>query len=107
MKKDVSATRWNERPADQALHEIYLSTAKWNESYYKDGAFDNLLATARRELDFNKRKALYVKAQNHLWETAGTLIPYHVTKLVGVSKRVKNLDSVKNDAVRWHMISVN
>ena len=70
-------------------------------------AFDNLLATARRELDFNKRKALYVQAQNHLWETAGTLIPYHVTKLVGVSKRVKNLDSVKNDAVRWHMISVN
>jgi peptide/nickel transport system substrate-binding protein len=107
MKKDVSATRWNERPADQALHEIYLSTAKWNESYYKDDAFDDLLATARRELDFNKRKALYVKAQNHLWETAGTLIPYHVTKLVGVSKRVKNLDNVKNDAVRWHMISVN
>ena len=107
MKKDVSATRWNERPADQALHEIYLSTAKWNESYYKDGAFDELLASARRELDFNKRKALYVQAQNHLWETAGTLIPYHVTRVVGVSKRVKNLDKVKNDAVRWHVISVD
>lgn len=107
MKKDVSATRWNERPADQALHEIYLSTAKWNESYYKDGAFDKLLASARRELDFNKRKALYVQAQNHLWETAGTLIPYHVTRVVGVSNRVKNLDKVKNDAVRWHVISVD
>ncbi len=107
MKKDVSATRWNERPADQALHEIYLSTAKWNESYYKDPAFDALLAEARRELDFDKRKALYVAAQEHLWETAGTLIPYHVTRLVGVSARVDNLDAVKNDAVRWHMITVD
>ena len=106
MKKDVSATRWNERPADQALHEIYLSTAKWNESYYKDEAFDALLAEARRELDFDKRRALYVQAQEHLWETAGTLIPYHVTRLVGVSARVTSIDAVKNDAVRWHLITV-
>jgi len=107
MKKDVSATRWNERPADQVLHEVYLSTAKWNESYYKDEAFDALLAAARRELDFDKRRALYVQAQEHLWETAGTLIPYHVTRLVGVSSRVKNLDAVENMSVRWHLITVD
>jgi len=106
MKKDVAATRWNERPADQALHEIYLSTAKWNESYYKDEKLDAMLGDARRELDFDKRKAIYVAAQEHLLETAGTLIPYTVTKLIGVSSRVSNLDEVKNDAVRWHMITV-
>jgi peptide/nickel transport system permease protein len=44
MHEDVSATRWNERPADQALHEFYLSTARWNESFYQDEAFDALLA---------------------------------------------------------------
>ena len=107
MKKDVVATRWNERPADQALHEIYLSTAKWNESIFKDAKFDAMLAEARRELDFDKRKALYVAAQAYLWENAGTLIPYHVTRLVGVSSRVSNLDEVKNDAVRWHKITVS
>ncbi|MEP4038033.1 ABC transporter substrate-binding protein [Pseudophaeobacter sp.] len=107
MKKDIAATRWNERPADQALHEIYLSTAKWNESYFKDEAFDTMLADARRELDFDKRRQLYVDAQTHLWENAGTLIPYHVTRLVGVSARVSNLDNVKNDAVRWHLITVD
>ena len=106
MKKDVVATRWNERPADQALHEIYLSTAKWNESYYSDEEFDAMLAEARRELDFDKRRAIYVAAQEHLLETSGTLIPYTVTRLVGVSSRVSNLDEVKNDAVRWHMITV-
>ena len=107
MKKDVAATRWNERPADQALHEIYLSTAKWNESYFKDEAFDAMLADARRELDFDKRKEIYQAAQQHLWENGGTLIPYTVTKLIGVSSRVQNLDQVKNDAVRWHKITVD
>jgi len=107
MKKEVAATRWNERPADQVLHEVYLSTAKWNESYFKDMAFDEILASARRQLDFNKRKALYIKAQEHLWENTGTFIPYTVTKVVGTTSRVNNLDEVKNDAVRWHKITVD
>jgi len=107
MQKDAVTTRWNERPADQALNEIYLSTAKWNESYYKDDAFDALLAQARQELDFDKRRALYIQAQEHLWETAGTLIPYHVTRLVGTTSRVDNLDAVENNAVRWHLVTVN
>ncbi|MEI4196873.1 ABC transporter substrate-binding protein [Roseovarius sp. E0-M6] len=107
MQKDAVTTRWNERPADQALNEIYLSTAKWNESYYKDDTFDALLAQARQELDFDKRRALYIQAQEHLWETAGTLIPYHVTRLVGTTSRVDNLDAVENNAVRWHLVTVN
>ena len=106
MKQTVTATRWNQRPADQALHEVYLSSAKWNESYYRDPAFDKLLASARRELDFGKRKALYEGAQQHLFETAGTLIPYHVTRLVGTTARVKDLDAVENMAVRWHLVRV-
>lgn len=107
MKETVSMTRWNERPADQALHEIYLSGAKWNETFMNEPEFDALLASARRESDFDKRKALYVEAQEFLWENAGTLAPYHVTRVVGVSLRVKTLDEVKNDAVRWHMITVD
>ena len=106
MQKDVYATRWNERPADQVLHEVYLSTAKWNESYFKDADFDQMLADARRELDFEKRRALYVVAQEYLQENSGTLIPYHVTRTVGVNSRVENLDNVKNDAVQWHLITV-
>jgi peptide/nickel transport system substrate-binding protein len=107
MKKDVSMTRWNERPADQVLHEVYLSTAKWNEGFYKDDGFDALLGEARRELDFDKRKGLYVQAQEHLQDTSGTLIPYHVTKLVGTTARVSNLDPVENMSIRWYKITVD
>jgi len=42
MKKDVAMTRWNERSADSVLHEVYHSSAKWNESYYKSSSFDEI-----------------------------------------------------------------
>jgi peptide/nickel transport system substrate-binding protein len=106
MQKSVSATRWNERPADSALHEIYLSTAKWNESYYKDADFDAMLGKARRELNFEKRKALYVGAQEHLYKTTGTLIPYHVSKLYVMNSRVSGIDAVENHTIRWNKVTV-
>ena len=107
MQKDAYATRWGERPTDQALHEIYLSGAKWNESYFNDPVFDQLLADARRELDFNKRKDLYVSAQQYLYENTGTLIPYTVTVLIAVSNSIQNLDAVISDSVRWHLVTKN
>ncbi|MEZ4662619.1 MAG: ABC transporter substrate-binding protein [Caldilineaceae bacterium] len=39
---------WRERPADQVLNEVWRSTAKWNESYYKNPAYDQLLDDAHR-----------------------------------------------------------
>lgn len=104
--KDAFATSWGARPADQALNEAFHSTARWNESYYDDPGFDHLLEKARNELDFEKRRALYVAAQDYLFETSGTLIPFHVTQLVGLSKRVRNLPPVRNAAVRWHLVTV-
>ncbi len=107
MKKPAVGTRWGERPADQALNEIYRSHAKWNESYFDDPTFDNMLDIASQELDFDTRRALYVAAQEYLFENSGTLIPYHITQLVGLSTRVHDLDAVKNDAIRWHLVRVD
>ncbi|WP_299844166.1 ABC transporter substrate-binding protein [uncultured Roseovarius sp.] len=106
MQKDAVGTAWGERPADQALNEIFRSTAKWNESYFKDPTFDAMLDIASQELDFYKRRALYQGAQEYLFENSGTLIPYHITQLVGLSPRVHDLDAVKNDAVRWHLVRI-
>jgi len=106
MQKDAVATRWNERPADQALNEIFRSDAKWNESYFDDPVFDRMLKEARRTLDYEERKSLYIEAQEYIFENSGTLIPYHVSQLVGLTSRVRNLDPVKNDAIRWHLLEV-
>ncbi|MEQ8899603.1 MAG: ABC transporter substrate-binding protein [Roseovarius sp.] len=106
MKKPAFTTSWGERPADQALNEAFHSSAKWNESHYSNPEFDRLLEAARAELNFAKRRALYIKAQEYLAETSGTLIPFHVTQLVVLSNRVTHFDPVPNDALRWHLVAV-
>jgi peptide/nickel transport system substrate-binding protein len=106
MKKPAFTTSWGERPADQALNEAFHSSAKWNESHYSNPEFDRLLEAARAELNFTKRRALYIEAQNYLAKTSGTLIPFHVTQLVVLSNRVTHFDPVPNDALRWHLVAV-
>jgi len=106
MKKDAFTTSWGERPANQVLNEAFHSQSRWNESHYSDPTFDRILEEARAELDFPRRRALYHKAQQHLAETSGTLIPFHVTQLVVLSGRVTHFDPVRNDALRWHMVAV-
>ena len=106
MKKDAFTTSWGDRPADQALNEAFHSTAKWNETYYANSDFDRLLEAARAELDFGKRRALYIEAQKYLAKNSGTLIPFHVTQLVVLSNRVTHFDPVPNDALRWHLVTV-
>ena len=105
-KRDVVMTRWNDRPADSALNEIYRGGATWNESFFNDPKFDALLDAARRELDFDKRKALYVQAQDYLWEHGATLVAYHVTDNVGSTTRVQDLDAVETFTIRWHLVRV-
>ena len=106
MKKPAFATAWGERPADQVLNEAFHSDSKWNESHYSNPEFDRLLEAARAELDFDRRRQLYLKAQDYLAMTSGTLIPFHVTQLVVLSNRVTHFDPVQNDALRWHLVAV-
>lgn len=107
MKKPAFMTRWNERPADAMLNEIYRSTSRWNESGLKDAAFDALLDSARREIDFAKRRALYIQAQHHLRDQGATLVAFHVKLNVGLTARVKDLDAADNFAIRWHRVKVD
>lgn len=107
LKKDAVLTRWADRPADAALNEIYRTTSPWDESHFNDPKFDSLLDAARRELDFDKRRALYQDAQKYLWENSGTLVTFHVKLAVGLTARVKDLDAVENFSIRWNRVKVD
>ena len=107
MKRPATMTRWNDRPADSVLNEVYRSGMKWNESGFKDAKFDTMLDGARSELSFERRRARYVEAQDYLWEQGGTIVGFHVNLLVGAASRVKNLDAVENFSIRWHKITVD
>jgi peptide/nickel transport system substrate-binding protein len=106
-KREVVMTRWNERPADSALNEIYRSGATWNESFISDPQLDAMLDAARRELDFEKRRAIYIAAQNRLNENGATLVAYHVTENIGMTSRVRDVDAVENFSIRWHLVKAD
>jgi peptide/nickel transport system substrate-binding protein len=107
MKKPVTMTRWNQRPADAILNEAYRGGGKWNESFFKDAKFDAMLDAARKELNFDKRRAKYIEAQEYLWENGGTMVGFHATLSVATTARVKNLDPVENFTIRWNRITVD
>ncbi|MEQ9488523.1 MAG: ABC transporter substrate-binding protein [Alphaproteobacteria bacterium] len=98
-------TGWSERPADQILNEAYRSTAPWNESHFKNAAFDEALDKARQELDFDQRKKLYGDVQELLWNEGGTLIPFHQSAIRVMSSKVSGVDEVAKYAVRYQNIA--
>ncbi len=107
IKKDAVMTRWNDRPADALFNEVFRSGTKWNESRFADPKFDAILDAARRELDFEKRKAKYAEAQEYLRQNSGTLVAFHATVFAGLTSRVKDLDPVEYLSIRWHLVKVD
>lgn len=107
MKRPATMTRWNDRPADGMLNEIYRSGQRWNESGLRDAKLDATLDAARSELNFDRRRARYIEAQDLLWENGSTIVGFHVNLLVGVVARVKELDAAENFSIRWNRIRVD
>lgn len=105
MVAPVSMTSWSQRAADQVLNEVFRSTSPWNESYFKNARFDELLDLARSSLDFEKSKGYYAEAQRLLFEEGGTFIGFFENGLRAVNRRVSGLPPVPEDYIRWHLIA--
>ncbi len=75
-KQPFSASYWGGRPTqDQMYSTAYLSTADWNDTRFKDPAFDKLIMEARAELDAAKRKELYSQAGMMIRDNGGLINP--------------------------------
>lgn len=106
MKAPASVTSWGERPADQILNEAWATGSSWNESYYANSEYDQTLRLARASLDQTAAKALYVKAQDILFQDGGTFIPYQEDGRQVLSARVKGVAPVGEDYLRWHLVDL-
>jgi peptide/nickel transport system substrate-binding protein len=104
MVKPVCITSWGERPADQILNEAYRSTSSWNETFYNNPKFDALLDQARAEQDFAKRKALYVAAQQMLFDDGGSFIAYNMNGVRVVNAAVTGFPAQNDDYVAWQLV---
>jgi peptide/nickel transport system substrate-binding protein len=90
LKAPFCAVYWGGRPtADNQLAQTFLSTANWNDTHWRDPAFDKLLLEARAELDEAKRGQMYAECQKMIWETGGMVCFAIGDYLDGYSKKVK------------------
>ena len=95
MVKPFVTSYWGERHADQALNEIFTCAAVekggWNETFWCNEEFDQLLADARAETDFDKRQALFQQAQALLAAEGGTINPFFRLSTRVLNARVQGI----------------
>ncbi|MFT5270912.1 MAG: peptide/nickel transport system substrate-binding protein [Yoonia sp.] len=104
MKKPFSAVYWSGRATEDWMFSIaYEAGVPWNDSQWdeKDSArFQELLVTARAELDSDTRRTQYFEMQQILRDDGGVLVPMFANYVQGLSNRIATPDTVGN---LWQM----
>ncbi|MEM8795891.1 MAG: ABC transporter substrate-binding protein [Pseudomonadota bacterium] len=76
MKHSFSAVYWGGRPVEDAMFTTaYAEGAAWNDTFWNNARFNELLIAARAELDEAKRREMYYEMQLILNEDGGAIIP--------------------------------
>ena len=91
-KQPFSASFWSGRPVQDQMYSVaYLSSAEWNDTRFNNVQFDEYLLAARAELDQDKRKAIYKKMGEILWEEGGLINPMFNQFIDGYSIKVRGV----------------
>lgn len=98
MKKPLFAGSWGPRPVpDMILTSAYASTAAWNEGAFSNARFDELLVSARGELDEAKRGEMYGEMQRILSNEGGSVIPFFRSYVYGRSNSIAHSGQLGSD----------
>ena len=76
MNKAFCMSYGSGRPTSDWVFTLsYYSQASWNDTFWKNDRFDELLLAARLELDTNKRAEMYSEMQQIVRDEGGVVIP--------------------------------
>ncbi|SEL24030.1 peptide/nickel transport system substrate-binding protein [Roseovarius azorensis] len=106
MKKPFSAVYWSGRSVeDQMFSTAYQCGASWNDSFWCNERFDELMIKARSELDEAKRREMYYEMQTLVSDEGGVMIPMFANYVFGNSTKVAHSDVMGSnwdvDGQRW------
>lgn len=95
MKEPVNVVSWNMRPTANAMMAIQFAPGgAWNDTFWNNERFGELLKISLAETDPAKRHAMHCEMQTLVHEGSGMVIPYHVNVLDGVSDKVHGIKNV-------------
>ena len=104
LKKPFSAVYWSGRATeDWMFSTAYEEGVPWNDSQWgreDSERFQDLLITARAELDPDKRREQYFEMQQILRDDGGVIVPMFANYVQAVSNKVASSDTVGN---LWQM----
>lgn len=109
MNKPWTAVYWSGRVTeDWMFTTAYAAEANWNDTFWKHDRFNELLKTARAELDPAKRREMYYEMQRIVRDEGGVVVPMFANYVFALADRVQhgtlagnwNLDGMKF-AERW------
>lgn len=88
-KKPFCMCFWGGRPTeDWMFSTAYAADAKWNDAYWQNKRFNELLVAARAELDESKRRAMYGEMQAIVRDDGGTIVPMYANYVDARSKKL-------------------
>jgi len=103
LKKGWCACYWSGRATeDWMFSTAYESGVPWNDTHWENARFQELLLTARAELDSNKRREQYTEMQMLLSQEGGTIIPMFANTVDAASTKLAHGPDIGNI---WQMDS--
>ena len=109
-KKEFCMCYWSGRPVEDMMFSVaYAAGAPWNDSRWNHDRFNQLLKTARAELDDSKRQQMYGEMQRLVRDEGGVIIPMYNQIVEGRTKKLAHgpvsahmeLDGHKNTERWW------
>lgn len=95
MKKPWCLSYWSGRPTpDLMFSTAYAADAAWNDSFWKNDRFNELLVAARSETDQAKRTAMYGEMQDIVADDGGVIVLMFYNYVGAHSKAVAHPDII-------------
>ena len=95
MKEPLNVVSWNQRPTANAMLAIqFASTSSWNDTFWFNERFDELLKAQLAVTDPAVRHEMLCEMQTLVHSGSGMVIPYHVNLLDGASDKVHGIPRV-------------
>jgi len=98
MKKAFSACYWSGRPTENWIFsQIYAADASWNDTFWKNDRFNELLVQARSELNASLRREQYVEMQQIIHNDGGVCLPLFQSDVMAYSNKLHVPEVIANN----------
>ncbi|MDH3263702.1 MAG: ABC transporter substrate-binding protein, partial [Paracoccaceae bacterium] len=101
MKKPFCASYWGGRAVeDHMFTTAYAKDAAWNDSFWDNARFNELLVAARSVVDEDKRREMYHEMQHIVSFEGSVVIPMYNNYVMAVADRIATPEKI---SANWNL----